>query len=356
MRLRSLLLTFLALHALAAIVVTASGGATQGQPHWAITDLGALGLRASFATAINDRGQVIGYVYKNPKGSYGDPVPHAFLWERGKMRDLGTLGGPTSRALAINDRGQIVGEADTRAKDRDGYFISQVFLWQNGTKRVIKGLRSASPAAITNDGAVVGGWGFDAFLWRQGKLHLPWKGRATAANERGEIVGEIYTGRDTADDYPIMHAVLRRSGRLVDLGTLGGTSSEARSINERGQIVGQADTSATDASSKYGDAIYNAFLWQGGKMRNLGSVARYSQANAVNDRGQVVGWVMALGENQDKRAVLWEAGRTIVLPLLPGGRGSSEAVAMNGRDVIVGWAYGGAIDSPHAVLWTLKRD
>ena len=34
---------------------------------------------------------------------------HAFLWQDGAMTDLGTLGGRASWAYAINDRGQVVG-------------------------------------------------------------------------------------------------------------------------------------------------------------------------------------------------------------------------------------------------------
>lgn len=339
--------------ALASVAGASSGGNTQTQPRWVITDLGALGLRASFATAINERGQVIGYVDTKPKGSFGDAVTHAFLWQGGKMRDLGTLGGPQSRALAINDRGQVVGEADANAKDSEGFPVSYVFLW-NGRMRVIRALRASSPAAITNRGEVVGQLGADAFLWRHGRRYLLWKGGANAANERGEIAGWRSTGGSASDGTPIWHAVLRKGGRLVDLGTLGGIWSEANAINERGQVVGRADTKAADTSSKYEDPIYNAFLWQGGRMRNLGSVARHSEAYAANDRGQIVGYVRPVGENQEPRPVVWQAGKTFMLPLPPGGHGG-EARAINGHGTIVGWAYVKGIDHPHAVLWTLKR-
>ena len=72
-------------------------------------DLGTLpGSDYSEATAINNRGQVVG------SSTFSSGPSHAFLYENGTMVDLGTLpGGFTSQALGINDRGQIVGYSNT---------------------------------------------------------------------------------------------------------------------------------------------------------------------------------------------------------------------------------------------------
>ena len=48
---------------------------------------------------------------------------------------------------------------------------------------------------------------------------------------------------------------------MTDLGTLGGKESEAVAINDRGQVVGWSQTKAKD---KYGEPIAHAFLWQTG--------------------------------------------------------------------------------------------
>ena len=54
---------------------------------------------------------------------------NAFLWEKGRMRGLKMLGGPESWATAINERGQIVGGSDTKTKDAEGELIWHAVLW-----------------------------------------------------------------------------------------------------------------------------------------------------------------------------------------------------------------------------------
>ncbi len=53
-----------------------------------------------------------------------------------------------------------------------------------------------------------------------------------------------------------------------------------------------------------GEWVTHAFLWEGGQMTDLGTLGGYfSVAQAINDRGQVVGSShTASGENH---AVLW---------------------------------------------------
>lgn len=51
---------------------------------------------------------------------------------------------------------------------------------------------------------------------------------------------------------------------ITDLGTLGGTVSQAYSINARGHVVG--------ASLLGGDSVYHAFLHDGTSMRSLGTL------------------------------------------------------------------------------------
>ena len=74
-----------------------------------LRDLGTLGGADSYATAIGERGQVVGSSATASATCTGRGPCHAFFWSAGVMHDLGTLGGSFSSALALNQRGQVVG-------------------------------------------------------------------------------------------------------------------------------------------------------------------------------------------------------------------------------------------------------
>ncbi len=162
-----------------------------------MTDLGTLpGHPYSFATDINNRGEVVG-----TSGPFeGAPDQHAFRWERGTMTDLATLGGIFSLAWGINSRGQVVGVSTTAGEQQDA------FLWEKGTMTDLGTLGGTSSVA----------------------RHL---------NSRGQIVGgsDIPSGQE--------HAFLWEDGLMRDLNDLipensGWVLVEARGINNAGDIVG----------------------------------------------------------------------------------------------------------------------
>jgi len=85
-----------------------------------------------------------------------------------------------------------------------------------------------------------------------------------------------------------MPAVAASLYTLTDLGTLGGSRSEAFGINNIGQIVGQADT---DMFFDFGSPVSHAFLYNGGPLKDLGTLGgTFSTAQDINKQGQVVGY------------------------------------------------------------------
>ncbi|MBC8377670.1 MAG: hypothetical protein H8E62_00700 [Planctomycetes bacterium] len=69
---------------------------------------------------------------------------------------------------------------------------------------------------------------------------------------------------------------------ITNLGTLGGSRSEATGINDSGQVIG--------SSRIAGDAETHAFLYDNGVMTDLGTLGgSTSGASSINNNGQIVG-------------------------------------------------------------------
>jgi probable HAF family extracellular repeat protein len=119
---------------------------------------------------------------------------------------------------------------------------------------------------------------------------------AQVVNNRGILVGQADTS--TVDpnfpncfnlDCYVSHAFQSRDGVLTDLGALpGGGTSLAGWINARGLVVGLSQNGVIDPLT--GGPEERAVLWEGGHIADLGTFGgNESVSISANDRGQVIG-------------------------------------------------------------------
>ena len=130
---------------------------------------------------------------------------------------------------------------------------------------------------------------------------------------------------------------------VVDLGTLGGNFSEAYAVNDRGQVVGVANPSPERRRG-------HAFLWQNGRMVDLGVLPKYRRSAAVgiNNGGQVI--AASYNRYDFHHAFVWEGeARRPLGPTLPGYR-YVRALGMNDYGEVVGNAQTGTRDRGGALV------
>ena len=159
-----------------------------------------------------------------------------------------------------------------------------------------------------------------------------------AINSSGEIAGFIILPNQSDA------ALWTRSGGIQDLGALGGTNSDARALNDAGQIVGQANLT--------GDTASHAFLWtQGAGMQDLGALTgTQSYATAINASGQVVGqWFSP--QTQFLEPFIWTPNggmKDLGSPL--GGLTLVAGINSAGHVALTSYSPDGAVS--RAYLWT----
>ena len=228
----------------------------------------------SYAAGINNKGQVAGWAENGVHDPTCNNTPpfnqvlqfEAVVWgpKLGEMMQLSHYGSdPDSAATAINDKGQIVGISGLCDIAAGNTSAEHAVLWLSKYAPPIDlgnfdgGLAWNTPTAINNRGQVVGfgnqrgslATDFNpiAFYWDpSGIQSIPPIGDdsnswAWGINLRGVVVGQSF-GR--ADD-SLGRAFIYEDGQLTDLNTLIQPNSSlhlqlANDINDEGEIVGFA--------------------------------------------------------------------------------------------------------------------
>jgi probable HAF family extracellular repeat protein len=146
-----------------------------------------------------------------------------------------------------------------------------------------------------------------AFVWRDGHLRdlgaLPGNNSSSVFEVNGAGVGVGASETATYDPntgWPADHAVMYENGQVKDLGTLpGGFESQANNVNDRGQVSGFASNGIPDPFNffaVFGGSQFSwvtqarSFIWQNGVMTDIGTLGGPDAVSTtLNARGQITG-------------------------------------------------------------------
>ena len=265
--------------------------ASTAAPMYHLTDLGTLGGNASYATVVNNRGDVVGY-----SETGGTNPSHAFLYSSGALNDLGSAFGGSTFPASINDDGVIVGVGLTATHDEHG------FMYANGTYTDLRPFGIFSAGGINAAGQVAAATLNRAVIYSNGTVtDLGTLGGNTssggAINDNGQVVGGSRTGKTDPFGTPVMHAFLYQNGSMQDLGSLGGTFCGANAINSTGNVI--VGTGYTVYYTPGGPNTEHAFRYSGGTMNDLGTLGGASSAAyGINSLDQIVGYAQVPGGPQ----------------------------------------------------------
>lgn len=235
------------------------------QRPYSLTVLGDDDATSSAAHAINNVGQVVGFVADPGEAS------RAIVWEHGSSRQLprreGADANASDAAFAINDAGWIAGSSDGHA-----------VVW-NGSSRVEDLWTTERPLLAVNDinqaGDLVAYSAF-GFGGRRGWARIAGEFKelalydARAINDQGVIAGSARSVRSYSNP------ALWSNGEVIMLADCAGTgiSCTAEDLNDEGMVVGN---------------VAGVVKWQDGKYVALEEVyPSPGWALAVNNRGEIL--------------------------------------------------------------------
>lgn len=287
------------------------GTTASASPKYTIVDLGTLsGTTSSAATAINDRGQIVGVSYNANEGRFRYGVaesPEAprfesfgggrsFLYQTGSMGQADSLGGPASD---LNELGQIVGGEYRTAINDAGQYAGvthpRIGSYSGATSGDIP-THMSMVYDINNQGTAVGalvynnpftGYSVHPTVFQDGKLTYLYRdpnpnsregifdGRALAINDNDQIL--VYVREHTTGQHASYLYDLNAQTR-IDLTKLpGGEGKFGVALNDRGEVVGNDFLYDGSTLHKLTDLLTSPGGWSG------------LDATDINNDGWIVG-------------------------------------------------------------------
>jgi probable HAF family extracellular repeat protein len=365
--------------------------------HYKFVDLGTLGGALSYGEVNGDSFRLLnnsGVVASYADLSAADPnqayfcyadcfQAHAFEWKNGTMTDLGALPvNNNSAAGSINARGSATGQSQSDVIDPVlGFPEFHGVLWKGGHIIDLGTLPGGSESLgiyVNDSGQVIGfstistttpdpagfiGFPTHTFIWENGtKTDIgtlggndTFPGADCGIAPEGVVIGGSTTSTDIdpVSGVPNADPFIWQKGKMKDLGSLGGTNGVATCINGNGQVIGQSSLATNPRACGFPVAGAgpgcHAFLWNRGTMNDLGTLGGdNSEAIWLNERGDIAGSADLPGLNLHD-AVLWRKGKIQDLGTVDGDA-CSRGRGVNARGQVVG----GSSDCRnflHAFVW-----
>lgn len=171
---------------------------------------------------------------------------------------------------------------------------------------------------------------------------------ASGLNNQGEVVGLSGSGRQDT-----RHSFLYRDGVMTDLGLFGLIGPhDGPVINDGGQVTGVLKVARASGRGFH----LSAFLYSGGRMRDLGTPpgCSLSIGNGINGQGQIVGNAMA--RSIVEHGFLYSGGRVTGIGVPPG-CADVLPTGINAAGQVVGYCErqnGGGLQAFAYDSWTRK--